>query len=364
MFTPKLADRNSTKRLTIALLAVAVFLPDSISIPVATPLMAGEESAAPAKAEVGAAGTPQRPAADAGLLGSPAFQPSPEHPIGWRGDGTGHYPAAEPPVHWGRVAKSVKELRFQVAKPKEGDTGSPMPLGVIPEWLVLGPVDLPPDAPPFDLSESDFTKYRDPLFPDAGALRPEEGEELAGQKWRRIAVNSHIVDWLAVFRRGISRTKPCKPAVVLAHAYVYSPSGGPVAVQVRTQGASQLFVNGKVVFLWHRGWNPFMRQNVELRKGWNSVLSKTMPGYQDYLNWYTRLAFYGASGSEYESHSIAWIAHIPTETRGTGMGGISAPIIVGDRIFVTAVLVQRLSARPNPKQTRGVQRQATLLWQR
>ena len=36
-------------------------------------------------------------------LGSPAYLPSPEHPVGWRGDGTGCYPAAHPPTTWSRT---------------------------------------------------------------------------------------------------------------------------------------------------------------------------------------------------------------------------------------------------------------------
>lgn len=38
----------------------------------------------------------------AAQLGSPQFQPTPEHPVGWRGDGSGRFPAAHPPVIWGR----------------------------------------------------------------------------------------------------------------------------------------------------------------------------------------------------------------------------------------------------------------------
>lgn len=34
------------------------------------------------------------------LLGSPEFQPSPEHPVGWRGDGSGSFPGATPPLKW------------------------------------------------------------------------------------------------------------------------------------------------------------------------------------------------------------------------------------------------------------------------
>jgi hypothetical protein len=57
---------------------------------------------------------------DKASLGSPDFQPSPDHPIGWRGDGGGRYPAAEPPVAWGRLSTAVKDLSTQARKPGPG----------------------------------------------------------------------------------------------------------------------------------------------------------------------------------------------------------------------------------------------------
>jgi outer membrane protein assembly factor BamB len=41
------------------------------------------------------------------VLGSPDFGPSPERPIGWRGDGTGRYPGATPPTSWERTKKGT-----------------------------------------------------------------------------------------------------------------------------------------------------------------------------------------------------------------------------------------------------------------
>src|SRR5436190_23973161 len=35
-------------------------------------------------------------------LGSPEFVPSPERPVGWRGDGSGRFPGATPPTKWER----------------------------------------------------------------------------------------------------------------------------------------------------------------------------------------------------------------------------------------------------------------------
>jgi outer membrane protein assembly factor BamB len=47
-----------------------------------------------------AASTPKAPVS--APLGSTAFQPSPEQPVGWRGDGSGRYPGATGPTNWER----------------------------------------------------------------------------------------------------------------------------------------------------------------------------------------------------------------------------------------------------------------------
>ena len=41
---------------------------------------------------------------DKAPLGSPEFYPSPAHPVGWRGDGTGQFPGATPPISRGVIA--------------------------------------------------------------------------------------------------------------------------------------------------------------------------------------------------------------------------------------------------------------------
>ena len=41
--------------------------------------------------------------AAAAKLGHPDFHPSPSQPVGFRGDWTGHYPAASPPLSWGML---------------------------------------------------------------------------------------------------------------------------------------------------------------------------------------------------------------------------------------------------------------------
>jgi outer membrane protein assembly factor BamB len=57
-------------------------------------------------------------------LGSPQFMPSPEQPIGWRGDGTGRYPAAAPPILWERKKTdsgyTTKNIRWMAPLPNIG----------------------------------------------------------------------------------------------------------------------------------------------------------------------------------------------------------------------------------------------------
>jgi hypothetical protein len=55
---------------------------------------------------------------DKAPLGSPDFYPSPDHPVGWRGDGTGRYVAATPPTVWSRNDKGErKNIVWEVKLP-------------------------------------------------------------------------------------------------------------------------------------------------------------------------------------------------------------------------------------------------------
>ena len=49
-------------------------------------------------------------------LGSPEFTPSPSRPVGWRGDGTGHFPGATPPTTWDRGANGERKNILWEAK--------------------------------------------------------------------------------------------------------------------------------------------------------------------------------------------------------------------------------------------------------
>src|SRR5436853_51782 len=60
---------------------------------------------------------------------------------GWRGNGTGRWPDARPPLEWHRYPQGVvTDLRIRADRPdaKKSD-GLPLQKGIIRDWLVLGP---------------------------------------------------------------------------------------------------------------------------------------------------------------------------------------------------------------------------------
>lgn len=62
-------------------------------------------------------------------LGSPGCYPTPEQPIGWRGDWTGRFPGATPPTQWSRRAKGItSEIKYQAQKPSDAPGTDSHPL--------------------------------------------------------------------------------------------------------------------------------------------------------------------------------------------------------------------------------------------
>ncbi len=255
-------------------------------------------------------------AAGEALLGSPDFRLSPEQSIGWRGDGSGKYPAATPPLRWERAAKTVKQLRSQATKPKEGETGKPIPDGVIREWLVIGPISTN--------NEQGMVKSA------AGGLElgPDAGEKAGDISWKKTETDSALLDFSNIFG-------PAKPKTDLAfaHAYVYSETKVKVRLVKEVDGARggnsvKVLVNGK----------PADTGAITLEKGWNSLLLRVPcgeqigPGWQGdkavkKLSWFVQPIMYGTSGCEYTTENILWTARVPGWS-------IAVPVIAGDKIFV------------------------------
>ena len=107
--------------------------------------------------------------------------------IGWRGDGSGTYPKADPPVHWSRVSQTIAALRYQAAAPKDDQpAGQAMTDGIVREWLLLGAVKA---------EKGDKGALHDELLvEDQSKLQPAEGQELAGTKWKLFKTDTAYLD--------------------------------------------------------------------------------------------------------------------------------------------------------------------------
>jgi len=256
------------------------------------------------------------------LLGSPEFCPSPEHPFGWRGDGSGQFPGATPPVHWERMAMGVKELRSQAAKPKEGETGSPITDGVIREWLVLGPVPL--------AEEENFIKG----LTNKVDLAPAANDKVVNLSWSKVAADGATLDFYDLYgEKGASTT-----AVAFAHAYLYSGAKTKFRLikeidNINGGNSIRTYVNGVL----QKG------RDFELEKGWNSIMLRVVSGMRlpserirkqvrnndpaSMVIWYVQPIIYGVPGGEYAGENIRWTVRLPGWS-------IASPVIAGDRIFV------------------------------
>jgi len=255
-------------------------------------------------------------------LGSADFRPSPERPVGWRGDGSGKFPGANPPVNWSRVSESILQLRTQATKPNEKDEGVPVPGGVLREWLVAGPLPLP----------DGFTDFKKEIMPDEAAVEPAENDKYGSGKWTKVVLDSACLDFKSLFGPDFV-TNGAPVRVAYAHAWVKSPTNQSLRINQMSKGKDVAFrVNGKTATAGD-GY-----QSLALTSGWNHLAFRVVSNpvkEQNNNSWYIRPVLFGAPDSAYRSENIAWTTAMP----GLGVGG---PIIVGEKLFATAEMTQLL----------------------
>ena len=258
-------------------------------------------------------------------LGSPDFRPSPEQPVGWRMDGTGKYPAANPPVHWGRVDKKMLGIKCLAAVPKDqsGKDATPVSVGFFSEWLVAGPISC---------SDTDAVKaITGQLLPGEADFAPVAGDKIGDTTWKLVKVDDSYVDlWKAVGPMTSNQL-----AYAQSCLYVENPVK-VYALLKHVQGAAfwfngkQMYANKDMQSWWHFAHGPVIP--LELKAGWNRFLFKISETKAE--GWkpqcYLRCRFWSAGEPhEYQEKNIAWITTMP------GIS-LSMPIIVGDKIFTTA----------------------------
>ena len=266
-------------------------------------------------------------------------------PTGWRGDGTGLYPDAQPVTEWGYWPKSPSwGLKYQLSKPKDGDVGKdakPVVNRQLLEWLTLGPLE-PKDA----------AKALDEKFiENEPAVEPSEGDKVGDLAWTRQywpthnAFNNSEHDLIHLDQVG--KGKP--NGIGYAHVWLYAQRSGRVLLYLDHSKATKLWVNGKVV---HENPKPAMatvagvnyvcyaaaeqwkgellmlgsskdaqKVPVELEKGWNRVLIKS--------GGWILLRIVETPDVQYEGKNIRWVTKLPNWSN-------AQPIVVGEKIFLMA----------------------------
>ena len=277
------------------------------------------------------------PSGDKAVLGAPDFSPSPQRPIGWRGDGTGRYPGATPPLEWGRWAKGLThEIRYQNTRPENANaSGARLELGIIKDWLVAGP--FPVTDPEKDIEQVFITE-------DA-TLDPNAGDKAGSSVWKKVHVGIETQN-----NQAVNEGTCDKPNVDFVWAYgeldkqvgygftrLYSPTDGKLLMQ--------MWVAGKALKVWLNGipvkgnfrdpWRP--NTEIALKAGWNTLLVKVacdkavanVGNNPKQSQWHFAAYLRPKAPIEYDSHNLAWTTRMPG-------GSCAAPCVVGDKLFVTA----------------------------
>jgi outer membrane protein assembly factor BamB len=229
----------------------------------------------------------------------------------WRGDGTGKYPAADPPLAWSRVSVAMKGLRFSAGKPESPDAAAPMPDGVIREWLIAGPL-------PFDPEKASR------VVPEEAALDPQAGQELGRVRWKKVTTDTAYLDFMHLLGKPND-----EDTAAFAFTHVYSPTGGKFRIDLTFAAKAQLWVNGRKPLAMGS------RSTVELDKGWNRLLVRALPAEKD---WYAAVVMHGQGRGDYEQSGIIWRTVLPDAMAsfyGGGMG-VGAPAIVGEHLYLVS----------------------------
>jgi outer membrane protein assembly factor BamB len=260
-------------------------------------------------------------------LGSPDYRPSPVRPVGWRGDGSGRYPAATPPIEWGRTIKSFFiGLKSQVGKPKaDAEAGELLNMGALRDWLILGPFDVKDGG-----AKEEYVKGE-------ATILPQEGEKVGNKEWQRwrISVAKQSQSWgRLVLDLALAYGKEQKqewqnhpgtlePLCAYAQTSIYSPADGKARLRFEGTNGKMAWLNGVPVKMpGQYEASPV----VEFKRGWNNLVVKALSSKQ---NWHFSACVLPPEPLAYETKNIVWMTPMPGPSW-------CSPIIVGDRIFVSA----------------------------
>jgi outer membrane protein assembly factor BamB len=297
----------------------------------------------------------ETPSPSPALLGSPAYQISPEQPVGWRGDWSGRFVGADPPQHWGRRVRGITTvLRYQAAKPTTAAPGKdshPLEYFTLKDWLIAGPFAV--QDPMRDIDQ-DFLRGE-------ASVKPADGAAAGTSTWRHLYVDVDTqsrhdhnggtvgnlnIDFVYAFGKFTTRgfgnvdvAGDLNNQVAYAHTYIYAPQAAAVRLRIPFSGvAGRCWLNGRSSPLDPKAGDK--SYDVPLVKGWNTLLIKisaargvtpgTAGGNDAWRSqWLAAAYLEPVPPVTYETQNVAWM------TRLTGRS-MSQPIVVGDRIYVGA----------------------------
>ena len=267
-------------------------------------------------------------------------------PFGWRGNWTGRYPQADPPLHWGRQPHSaVETLRSALASESETKDALPIHKGLVRQWLLLGPVAT---------ADTDASRNIDKEHvPDEADLAGADGASAAGVAWKALTlpVNPDYEEWGRAGLEWIDLAElfPYKPnQLAYACTYLHSPKAQAVDLAFEHGQGLKLWLNGRPLYSHPRQAGalgtyaalsrfkqnlthaPSPRVRLDLRAGWNRLLLKvaTWP-HPGQANWGFVVRLMDAGPVRYDDTNIAWVADLGERTN-------AAPLVIGDRVITPA----------------------------
>ncbi len=263
---------------------------------------------------------------------------------GWRGNATGIWADAQPPLTWGRRPLGIADsLRSQSQRPAAGDEAKAaiVEKGLLRDWLVIGPFEVPDSERDFDVA----------VLKDESSAQPNEGETINEKTWKPtqspaddpMVFGTAELPWLDLNKV----FSVAKKQIGYAHTYVYSPASGKVRAVVDHSYGLKVWLNGREIYRqpkreMHLGSyqalsryelnhlpEPSPEFELDLQAGWNRLLFKLSSFNFDSNEMRFCLRLMDRADVVYESQNIRWMTELPGRSTST-------PILVGDRIFVFA----------------------------
>jgi outer membrane protein assembly factor BamB len=283
------------------------------------------------------------------LVLAPCSAAPPAIANGWRGNGTGLWPEARPPLQWGRTPRgTLADLRARADRPgAKAEADAPhLENGLVRDWLVIGPFPVKDSVRAFDQAQ----------LTGETAVQPTAGDKAGALAWASLTaqLDDRWVFGTAVLpcadlAKAVGGFKPNQ--IAYAHTYLFAPRGGRIRAVVEHAHGLKVWLNGKEVYRSaERGggmgnYYAFSRVefgeidlatspriDLDLQPGWNRLLLKVSTYNKETTGWTQQqftLRLMDPPDVPYDSKNILWMTELPQRSNAT-------PIVAGDRVFVMA----------------------------